>query len=175
MTKPVKLGDLTGALDYPEDWGAWLDRETGEVIVLDPETIRAGEDDGADEAGESDGFEDAGGAGLIDPQALAVSLAVAKMDPRYLALPDKFDFHEYRHMERWIAGIAEPGVAEQLWDAIKGKGAFRHFKDTARRLGLLEDWFAHRQRALERHMLDWAEANGVPVERATTGESRGPA
>lgn len=165
MTKPVKLSNLIAASELPDDWGAWLDRETGEVVTLDPVTIAAGEE-AADDAGEADDFLDGGAIGFYDEQALAAARAIAREDARYLALPDRFDFHEYRHMERWVAGIAEPRAAEQLWRAIKGKGAFRHFKDTAHRLGVIDDWFAYRQDAMERHLLRWAEAHGITVDRA---------
>jgi hypothetical protein len=41
MTPAVKLRDLTDALELPEDGGAWLDRQTGTVITLDGDTLRA--------------------------------------------------------------------------------------------------------------------------------------
>jgi hypothetical protein len=34
-------------------------------------------------------------------------------------------------MERFIGTVENAEAAEQLWRAIKGKGAFRYFKDTA--------------------------------------------
>lgn len=160
MNKPVKLSDLIKALELPEDWGAWLDRETGEVVTLDPVTIAAGE------------FAEGDFVDEFSAEDLAVARAIANEVPRYVALPDRFDFHEYRHMERWVAGIAEPRIAEQLWRAIKGKRAFRHFKDTAQRLGLIDDWFAYRQQAIERHMLQWAEAHGVTVDRTPPSGAR---
>jgi uncharacterized protein UPF0158 len=86
-------------------------------------------------------------------------------DPRYLALPDKFDFHEYRHMEKFVAHLTDPHVAEQLWHAIKGTGAFRQFRDAVTRLGLLDDWYSYREGAMMRFMLDWADANNVPVDQ----------
>ncbi len=156
MALAVKLSDLVDALDLPNEWGAWLDRETGKVIELDPDTRRV-----AEEAGDDDPFP----ADEVPTEELwTVARAVAAGNPRYLALPDAFAFHEYRHMERFVAGIADPNSAEQLWRAIKGKGAFRNFKDTAHRLGLIKDWYRHREQAQRRFMLDWAEANKIPVD-----------
>jgi hypothetical protein len=48
--------------------------------------------------------------------------------------------------------------------AIKGKGAFRYFKDTINRLGLREQWFQYRDEALKEFVVEWAEANNVPYE-----------
>ena len=158
MNPPVKLLDLTNALDLPEEWGAWLDRQTGKVIELDPETLSAAED-----AEDNDDFP----ADLVpDEELWMAAKAIAAGDPRYVALPDAFDFHEYRHMERFIQEITDPRIAEQLWRAIKGKGAFRHFKDTAHRLNLINDWYRFRDEAARQHMLRWAEVNGVTVDES---------
>ena len=46
--------------------------------------------------------------------------------------------------------------------AIKGKGSFRYFKDTASRLGLLEEWYRYQADAIKEFVVDWAEANNVP-------------
>lgn len=86
--------------------------------------------------------------------------------------PDKFDFHEYRHMERFIGTVENADAAEQLWRAIKGKGAFRYFKDTASRLGVLERWFQYREEATRELVVSWAEANNVPVEDDVTNRKR---
>jgi len=40
-------------------------------------------------------------------------------------------------MEEFIETISNPGIANQLWQAIRGRGAFRVFKDTLYRLNLL--------------------------------------
>ena len=45
---------------------------------------------------------------------------------RFVDAPDTYDFHEYRQMERFIVTVRNDDAAEQLWRAIKGKGAFRH-------------------------------------------------
>ena len=68
---------------------------------------------------------------------------------RFIDAPDKFDFHEYRHMERFIRSIPDESNAEQLWRAIKGKGAFRSFKDTLHRLGIEDRWYRYRDEAMK--------------------------
>jgi hypothetical protein len=68
-------------------------------------------------------------------------------------------------MEHFIGTVEDSQAAEQLWRAIKGKGAFRYFKDTAHRLGLLDRWFQYRAEAMKQFVINWAEANNVPVSR----------
>lgn len=165
MTPPVKLMDLTDALEmFSEESGSWLNRQTGQVVVVDNEVMQAVES--------AEG--DAQPAGLADWQLEQVpaARAISADAPHYLALPDKFDFHEYRHLERFIGTVADTESADQLWRAIKGKGAFRHFKDTAARLGLLEAWYAYRDAAQNRFILDWAEANGVTVDQSPRSPGR---
>jgi hypothetical protein len=99
---------------------------------------------------------------------LEIARAVAGDDgERFIAAPDKFDFHEYRQMERFIGTVESTQAAEELWRATKGKGAFRFFKDTARRLGLLDQWYRYRDAAVKEHVMGWAEANQVTVEDDT--------
>lgn len=91
---------------------------------------------------------------------------------RFIDAPDKFDFHEYRHMERFIETVEDGEAAEALWRAIKGRGAFRRFKDTADRLGLLDQWFRYRDEAMKEFVIAWAEANNVPFEDDLAGSTR---
>ncbi|MEO6993477.1 MAG: UPF0158 family protein, partial [Lacunisphaera sp.] len=83
--------------------------------------------------------------------------------------PTKFDFHEYRTMEKFIGTVADAAKADQLWQAIKGKGAFRYFKDTAHRLGVIDDWYRYRDDAMNNFMLRWAEVNEISVDRSPRG------
>src|SRR5262245_42861563 len=66
-------------------------------------------------------------------------------------------------MERFIGTVEDDDAVNQLWRAIKGKGAFRYFKDTAHRLGLLEQWYGYRDEAMKECIVAWAEANNVPI------------
>ena len=158
MTPLVKLMDLTDALvSVPEECKAWLDTQSGRVVIVEDDVIRAVED--ADPDTTPSGLED------WQEEQLPAARAISAGDKRYLALPDKFEFHEYRQMERFIGTVADDRMADQLWQAIKGKGAFRYFQDTARRLGLLDDWYRFLEAAMNRFMLDWAEAHQVPVDK----------
>ena len=158
MTPAVKLIDLTDSLvSVPEECKAWLDTQSGRVIIVEDAVIQAVEDAEPDTT--PFGLED------WQEEELPAARAISAGDKRYLALPDKFEFHEYRHMERFIGTVVDAGKADQLWQAIKGKGAFRYFQDTARRLGLLDDWYRFLEAAMNRSMLDWAKANQVPVDK----------
>ena len=155
--KPVKLSDLIQVLemDMPEHITR-VDLQDGRVVTVLKFMMSAMEE--GDEASLDD---------LPDWQQPEVEIARAIMgDPggRFMHAPDRFEFHEYRQMELFIETLYDSEAAEQLWRAIRGKGAFRYFKDTAHRLGLLEEWYAYRENAMKEFIQDWAEANQIPVE-----------
>jgi Uncharacterised protein family (UPF0158) len=158
--KPVKLSDLVQVLEFdlPEHITK-VDLQDGRVVTVDEFVMRAVEE--GDEESLS---------GLPDWQKEELEIARAMMDDageRFVDAPDKFEFHEYRQMERFIGTLDNSEGADQLWQAIKGKGAFRYFKDTAHRLGLLEEWYQYRDNAMKQFIQDWAEANQIPVQDDT--------
>jgi hypothetical protein len=158
MEPAVKLMDLTDGLEMvPEESAAWLDRQTGRVIIVENEVLQAVESVEGDEVPPD--LED------WQEEQLPAARGICASDKRYVALPDKFEFHEYRHMKRFIGTVADGSIADQLWQTIKGKGAYRYFKDTAHRLGLIDDWYRYRDEAMNQFMLDWAEANNVLVDK----------
>lgn len=150
--KPTKLSELIEGLEFDsEEHVTRVDLQNGCVVTVEQSLLSALEE-GDQEA-------------LPDWQKPELEIARAMAEDsgeRFVPAPDKFDFNEYRHMERFIGTLEDAGAAEQLWRAIKGKGAFRYFKDTASRLGLLERWFQYRDDALKQFVVEWAEANNVP-------------
>ena len=86
-------------------------------------------------------------------------------DPeRWLAVHGEGSREGYRDMESFIASVEDPGRAERLAIAIRGRGAFRRFKDElAGWPGELERWHAlsvERQRGRAR---SWLAAAGYRV------------
>lgn len=153
--KPVKLSELIEALEFDSDEHVTkVDLQNGCVVSVDRFVLSALEE------GDEESLDD-----LPDWQKPEVEIARAILEDsgeRFLDAPDKFDYHEYRQMERFIQGVADANAAEQLWRAIKGKGAFRYFKDTAARLGLLQQWYQYRDEVMKQFVRDWAEACNVP-------------
>src|SRR6266480_4992550 len=155
--KPVKLSELIQALEYDsEEIGTFVDLENGCVVTIDGSVLSDVEE------GDEDALSD-----VPDWQKDEIEIAraiVANSGKRFVAPPDKYEFHEYQQMERFIGTVRNSGAADQLWQAIKGKGAFRYFKDTADRLGLLNQWFQYRDDAMKEFVVDWAQDNSVPYE-----------
>jgi len=157
MNPKAKLSDLIEAIEFHSDeFVTRFDRQTGRIVTVEDDILRAFKEDREDELGALPDWQ---------KQELEIARAIEEDDGRrFIAAPDKFDFNEYRHMERFIGTVEDTDAAEQLWRAIKGKGAFRYFKDTANRLGLLRRWYQYRDNALKEFVIDWAEANDIPYE-----------
>jgi hypothetical protein len=160
MNPSAKLSELIDALEFEsEESVTRFDRQTGRIVSVDRHILSAFEEGEPDKLGDLPDWQKEG---------LEIAKAVAEdAGERFIDAPDKFDFHEYRHMERFIGSVENAQAAEELWRAIKGKGAFRYFKDTARRLGLLDQWCRYRDESVKEHVIAWAEANQVTVEDDT--------
>ncbi len=154
MPISVKLRDVAEQMEMLGDESAvYLNKRTGEFVTVTEEDRRALEEP-----------EDS----VIVPawqRELLPKIREALDSDDYLALPDKFEIHEWSIMERFAASVDDEGCSEALSDAIHGSGAFRRFKDTICRLGVEDDWYRFRDRALEEIAAGWLEENGIPFER----------
>ncbi len=74
-----------------------------------------------------------------------------------ISLPSKYDIHEYQIMENFIYSLTSSNHINRLERAIRGKGAFRRFKDTINYLGIEKKWYDFKQKALEKIVLEWCE------------------
>jgi hypothetical protein len=155
MNPPAKLSDLIMTLEMEsEEFNCYFDRKTGQTVALWSNILRALED------GDEEALED-----LPEWQKKEVEIArefVKDDGTRFVPGPDKFDFHEYHQMERFIQSLDDEEAANQLGCAIKGRGAFRYFKDTLHRLKMQNAWHQFLDDALKQFVIDWAKENHVP-------------
>ena len=140
---PVDLEELAGILEGdPLTAGGRIDVRTGEVW---PQAAI----EYALESGEED--EDSAN----DPE-------------RWLPVHGEGSREGYRDMELFIASVEDPDRAERLAIAIRGRGAFRRFKDELGRWpGELERWYAfaeERHRGRARLWLAEAGYRALPAE-----------
>ncbi len=156
MDATAKLTELMDSMEMQsEEWIYRYDRKAGATAMVE-RAVYAKVEDSPDE--ELD----------LDDESVPLARAmIANEGSQFIALPDTFELHEYRQMERFIGTVEDARVAEELWRAIKGKGAFRNFKDTAARCGLLDSWYRFRDERAKQFVIRWAEANEVPYEDDT--------
>ena len=151
MAVPVKLQDLIDGLECQSDeQTSYLDKRTGEVVSIGDEEFDAAEGD--------EPLDD-------DPEWQHDAIGIAKeilLDSKdYLELPSKYDIHEYAIMERFGLSLSDERLAERLLGSIRGRGAFRRFKDDVHRYGVADDWYRFRDDAMKRIAIEWCELNKI--------------
>lgn len=149
----VRLDRILEALEHPDDWDCFLDRNTGEVI-----TVTDNEAPYVDEDAEG---EDGDIADLPEWQRdsiLEVRRALRSAD--LIPLPSRLDVHEWNIMREFSDSRPEPARSELL-AALHGRGAFRAFRRSLDMLDLRDEWFEHRDAALRKIARDWLNENGI--------------
>jgi hypothetical protein len=154
MTTRAKLSAILEGLEFQSDQTrGWVDRRTGEVVMLSDEEIAAA-DEGDDPADLPEWMRDS-----IE-QAKAV---LADEAGCFVELPDRFDLDEWEMMRDFAASRQDEAIAGQLLEAIQGRGAFGRFKDRIHEAGVADDWYEYRADRYRQIALDWCEAHGLEV------------
>ena len=157
MAVQVKLKDIVEGLEFLTDEGtSYLNTTTGEVVYVTTEELRAAE--------EEQPLED-----FPEWQHDAIRIAgeIIETD-HYLPLPDRFEIHEYQIMERFCLSVDDEDIRDDLCDAIRGRGAFRRFKD--RYTGLQRRGIGTEMKRYER--LPWRGVKPMrfPIPRRSVGQ-----
>ena len=136
-TRRIKLSDIVEGMDFQSDERfSFLNLTTGEVVSVTTEELQAAEEDEP-----LDDFPD------WQHDALRIAKDIVETD-HYLPLPDRFEMHEYQIMERFCLSVDDEDMRDDLCDAIRGRGAFRRFKDRVQAYGIAEAWYRYRDAAL---------------------------
>ncbi len=155
MTLPVPIDALAEELDcLPEEARVYVSRETGEFLTV------LNSDMGVIEEGdETDGFE-----WEWSPEDVAKLREIAERDGKWIAMPDKFEIHEWTFMEAFADQQREP-LSSNLQNAIRGRGAFRAFRAVLESVGRTEAWYQFKHD----HLVELASAtlreHNVPFKR----------
>jgi hypothetical protein len=167
----VNLAELAIALDTnsPEVRN-YLDLETGEIATITQEVgwdLEKIYDEIYDEAGNRVVTMEEYVQGRDDPDwQKEVLLEADRVEQgygvRYILVERDDPYGDYNDMERFICRVEDPQLRERLWRAIKGRGAFRRFKDLlARHPDVRDQWFDFKDTRLERRLADWLEDNDI--------------
>lgn len=76
----------------------------------------------------------------------------------YEELPTQFEINEYEMMEDFCFTLTDKHQ-NILLNGIRGRGAFRRFKDTVHDLGIAEEWYRYRDECYKRIAIKWCEHN----------------
>lgn len=150
--KPVSLQFVVNEMDVlDEEWTAYINKKTGELVTVTEEEANIVEAEGEDDEFIPD----------CQRETLPKVREVLESDD-FVALPDKFEIHEYSIMERFCLSLSDEGLQDEFLHAIRGNGAFRRFKDAIYRKEIQDDWYRFRDQALKRIAIDFLESEGIP-------------
>ena len=133
----IRLQQVIQAIEEADDvFTSFLDTKTGKTVYLaDP--LMTGETD----------------------ETLAAEME--DTPERFLRFPTKYEIHQYRIMEDFIDQLSPGKAQEELAYAIRGKGAFRRFKQSVRYHGLEQRWYDYLAEAYRELAIRWCDEEGL--------------
>ncbi len=148
MKPVINIRDMIQEMDvFSDNYKAFLNIRTGEFISLSEEDMRAAE--------EGEPLED-----YPDWQQEVIQEAKDVLfTDDYLALPSKYDIHEYEIMKRFCYTVEDDELRDRLLYGISGRGAFRFFKDKIYEHEITDDWYEYRYQAFREIAKDWLESH----------------
>ena len=168
----VDMNELDTALNWGmSEWNQYLDLETGKVVGIDDETrwiLRDLIEEMYDDEGNQiitleellQQRED------IQDWQKEVLLEADRVDrefgSRYISVDRDDPYQDYNDMDHFIATLDDDRLQDRLWNAIRGRGAFRRFKDLiARHPDVEEQWYAYQDARAKERLLRWLDAHDI--------------
>ena len=154
MATRVKLDEIIDGLESQSDESSsFLNKKTGEVVLMTDYVMQAAEDD--------EPLED-----LPDWERDLVAIAreIIAESGQYIQLPTKFDIDDYSIMERFCVSLDNQEISDVLYDLIKGSGAFRRFKNAIYRYEIEDEWYSYRNNALKEIAIEWCRENNIEFD-----------
>ena len=134
----IKLKQVIDAIETANEvFTCFYDTETGETVYLQDEMITGERDEELEE--------------LIENSPR----------DRFLRFPTKYDIHEYSIMESFIESLPPSAARQELAHAIRGKGAFRRFKNGVYYHRIEQQWFDYQAEAYREIAIRWCRDEGI--------------
>jgi hypothetical protein len=81
---------------------------------------------------------------------------------RYISVEPDGSYQDYNDMGWFIGTVRDDQLQDRLWRAIRGRGAFRRFKDLiARHLDVKEQWYTYKDARAKERLLRWLDAHDI--------------
>ena len=134
----IHLEQVIDAIETADDaFTYFYDTQTGETVYLQDEIITGERNEELEE--------------LIENSPRG----------RFLRFPTKYDIHEYRIMESFVESLPPGAARQELANAIRGRGAFRRFKNGIYYHRIEQQWFDYREQAYREIAIRWCRDVGI--------------
>jgi Uncharacterised protein family (UPF0158) len=151
---PVQIKDLVDAMDMQiDEHRQYLNKETGVIVTVSTEELSI-----AEESEEGDDFSRYP---EWQREFILAALGIIENGDKYVELPDKWEINEYNIMESFCDSVDNENISEALYVAIRGRGAFRRFKDAVIRYRIEKRWYSFREEVLRDIAIRWCEGNDI--------------
>lgn len=94
----------------------------------------------------------------------ALAELIENSSGRFLRFPSKYDIHEYSIMQSFIDDMPDGAARRELASAIRGKGAFRRFKNGIRYHRIAEAWYSYQASSYREIAIRWCRDNDLEYE-----------
>ncbi len=153
--KPVKLNDLVEEIEIQINGTfTYINTQTGEVITLSEEEIRAVESEKPIE-------------NFPDWQKENIEKAIEILEDEegiYFDFTLRNEYDEYEIIEDFIGTVIEQEIQETLYEAIQGRGAFRRFKDGIIEHGVEKEWYEYKEKRIKELVIEWCKEHDIEIE-----------
>ena len=153
MASKIKLGLIVEEMETQSDeMSSFYDKESRQIISVMEEEIRMAENEVPTKE---------------LPEWLQEAVKVAEevlYGDKYIPLPSKFEIHEYAIMEEFCLSIINNRISDIMYDSIKGRGAFRRFKENIERYNIENSWYEFLNEAMKTIAIEWCERNNIDYE-----------
>ncbi len=144
---------------------SYLDLETGRVITVDESLFDEFEGEDSDSL-DDDLFGDpmAGEAAWVQEARAEAREVAEQLGTRYIEVPSDDKTEGYRDMEAFIDTVEDDRLGQRLESAIKGRGAFRRFKDVlSQNFHERERWFRFSDARVEERLREWLASEEIEL------------
>jgi hypothetical protein len=151
VNKPVKLRNIIEEMEVQfEESRSLLNIKMGEIVLVTSEDLRAAEDEKPyDHLSE------------WEQENRMIAIDVVENFENYIELPTKNELNEYEIMENFCLTVSDQVKQKSLLRAIRGKGAFRRFKDKIIDFDMEEQWYSYRDECFKQIAIDWCQENKI--------------
>ncbi len=151
MSVLIKLKNLIEEMEIQsEETRSFLNMKTGELVLVTLEDLGAAEDE--------EPFEHLP---EWEKENRIVAIDVIENPEDYIELPNRYEINEYEMVENFCFTISDQRKQESLFNVIRGKGAFRRFKDKIIDFDIEDQWYTYRDECFKKIAIEWCKENKI--------------
>jgi hypothetical protein len=151
LRNTVKLQAIIEELEIQFDEPrTFLNIQTGEIISVTLDDLRAAEDE-----------EQFDHLPEWEQEDRKVANDIFENFENYKELPTKYELNEYEIIQDFCLTVGDESKQAILLSSIKGKGAFRRFKDKISDFEMEDKWYSYRDERYKQIAIKWCLDNNI--------------